>query len=45
MTPTPKFVSGPAANGMVGKPYSSGFAFTGAPATIVTLVSGDVPPS
>jgi hypothetical protein len=40
----PKFVSGPAANGVVGKPYSSGFAFTGAPSPIVRLVYGSAPP-
>jgi hypothetical protein len=35
-------VSGPA-NGTVGKPYSSGFTVTGAPAPTVTLISGNVP--
>jgi hypothetical protein len=40
----PKFVSGPAANAVVGKPYSSGFTFTGAPPPIVRLVHGSAPP-
>ena len=38
----PVVVSGPA-KGTVGKPYSSGFTVTGAPAPTVTLISGDVP--
>ena len=37
-------VSGPAATGTVGTPYSSGFTVTGAPPPTVTLVSGTLPP-
>ncbi len=40
----PKVVSEPAANGIVGQPYSSGFTVTGAPPPAVTLVSGGLPP-
>ena len=40
----PKVTGGPAATGTVGKPYSSGFTITGAPAPTVTLLSGDKPP-
>jgi hypothetical protein len=40
----PKFVSGPAANAIVGKPYTSGFAFTGAPPPTVHRISGELPP-
>jgi hypothetical protein len=38
----PTIVGGPA-NGTVGKPYSSAFTVTGAPAPTVTPVSGNVP--
>ena len=40
----PAIVSGPAATGTVGTPYSSGFTVTGAPPPAVTLVSGTPPP-
>jgi hypothetical protein len=39
----PKIQSGPA-NGIIGKPYSSGFTVTGAPPPTITLISGDLPP-
>ena len=39
----PTIVSGPAA-GTAGKPYSSGFRVTGAPAPALILVSGNLPP-
>jgi large repetitive protein len=41
----PKFVSGPAANGIVGRPYASQFSLNGAPPPIVRLVYGsNLPP-
>jgi hypothetical protein len=40
----PKFVSGPAADAIVGKPYASGFAFTGAPPPTVRLLYANKPP-
>jgi len=41
----PRFVSGPAANGIVGQPYTSGFAVTGVPVPTVSQVgSGQIPP-
>jgi hypothetical protein len=36
----PKFVSGPATSGIVGRPYTSQFTLNGAPAPIVRLVYG-----
>jgi hypothetical protein len=40
----PKFVVGPAASGIVGRPYTSQFVFNGAPPPIVRLVHGSNPP-
>jgi hypothetical protein len=40
----PRFVSGPSANGIVGQPYTSGFAVTGVPAPTVSQVGGQIPP-
>jgi hypothetical protein len=40
----PRIVSLPAANGIVGEPYSSGFGVTGTPLVTLTLIKGNLPP-